>query len=89
MSICKGTTWECERCHKWDTSEPWNCPVCKKETCEYCFSAYGVCNECAKGKTPDECKVMAEANGWDWSEDNETVPVTTRADTRPDKQKGK
>ena len=69
MSIYKGATWECERCHEWDTDKPWNCPVCGKETCEHCFDSYGVCRDCAKGKTPEQCKDLAEKNGWDWSED--------------------
>jgi len=69
MSICRGITWECESCHRWDTSKPWPCPVCGKETCECCFSAYGLCKDCGEGKSAEECKALSIAGGWDWSED--------------------
>ena len=67
MSIFK-RVWCCERCGSLVDIKPWLCPVCGKETCDYCFNSYAVCNECAFGKTIDEIKAMSELNGYNWGE---------------------
>lgn len=38
--------WECQ-CGKVDTKQPWKCPGCGKEVCEWCFDYYMHCRECS------------------------------------------
>lgn len=41
-----------------DNISPWKCSICGVETCEHCFSYYGVCSVCCEGKSQDEVKKM-------------------------------
>lgn len=54
--------WLCDTCNGASIEMPWKCPICYKETCPNCFEIYGVCKECAKGKTTDELKELTK---WD------------------------
>lgn len=55
-----GECWKCETCGRIDNKKPWLCPLCGKETCDYCFSYYGVCHVCCDGKTQEEIKFLAK-----------------------------
>ena len=47
------TVYVCERCNAEHDSQMWvfDCYTCGKEICEDCMYGWGVCQECAKGKT--------------------------------------
>ncbi len=60
--------WFCESCERpnrreWDI---WECPGCKKETCEHCFDRYAHCKKCAAGMSHEEMRLAANAAGWDF-----------------------
>lgn len=63
--------WLCETCRGTDPTPPWECPVCKKETCGHCFEAYAVCKKCAAGKTIAEIKKMAVDGGRDFFDEED------------------
>lgn len=68
MSRLLGLTWRCDTCGQMTTDSPWECPSCKEETCENCFSAYMICNKCGEGKTVEEMKALSEEAGYEWED---------------------
>ena len=72
MSIWKGMSWECERCHTMVYSPPWPCPVCGKETCDRCFDRYAVCRDCTGDKSDSEVKHLV---GLEWDEEFDSCIV--------------
>lgn len=65
MIYC-GQTYKCESCCRYNSNIPWDCPVCGKETCDYCFDRFGLCKDCSNGKTDSECLELSKRGGWDW-----------------------
>lgn len=61
-----GKAYKCGSCGSLNFNElPWDCPVCGKEICEYCFSYYATCKKCCKNKTIEEIKNIAIEAGYD------------------------
>ena len=50
------TVYICENCNGTSPLMSWifSCYNCGKEICDTCMHGYGVCEECAKGKTEKE-----------------------------------
>ena len=48
----------------------WNCPGCHHEGCDSCFDRYAHCKTCAKGKTDEELRLAANAEGFDFAGDS-------------------
>ena len=62
--------WRCGSCGRFYPNAPWDCPACGKEVCENCFDRYGLCKECCKGKTDEECRALSIAVGFWWEDDD-------------------
>lgn len=67
--------WRCDTCRGCGPSKPWECPKCKKETCESCFDRYCHCKTCSEGKTDEELWLAANADGYDFDS-----PASTNED---------
>lgn len=67
--------WVCESCEKPSAAKPWECPGCHEETCEGCFDRFAHCKRCADGKTDDELRTAANANGWEFEADTESMEL--------------
>lgn len=52
--------WKCDSCGGTGKEKPWKCPVCKKETCEYCFGVFGVYEDCCKDRTEGELQILTD-----------------------------
>ena len=57
--------WICETCGHGQKirSNVWDCPGCGKESCDDCFERYAHCKMCAAGKTDEELRQAANADG--------------------------
>lgn len=67
--------WVCESCEKPSAAKPRECPGCHEETCEGCFDRFAHCKRCADGKTDDELRTAANANGWEFEADTESMEL--------------
>lgn len=58
MSKYLGKCWRCDSCDNIDNHKPWECPLCNRETCEWCVGYHGVCDSCCGDKSLEEIKKL-------------------------------
>jgi hypothetical protein len=74
--------WICEGCEHGQRfrSNVWDCPGCQREICDSCGWRYGHCRPCAEGKSDEQLRLAANANG---QFDFEPVEPDTTTESSP------